>query len=350
MRGFTCQGRASGQRLPLSVLYAAPGASAKKVRFSVDVDGLRPRAARRLLLVAGRLCCRRPARRGTALNDEGAAALAWSRALSPIPRSSPASRATTTFCLAVSNTRTSVATFISKVYRSTDHGTSWSDGVALPGEAGKQKTRSALAIACDPSADACYAVGPGGGVWRSTDQGRKWEPLDLPSTPEAYDRVACPAKETCVAVGGADLGHSVLIEGKKVTVVQLPKRAGGMLGLACDTATRCTATDTLGHYMSLSIPQKEWGPASCFRSRGASPRRCPRWRARSRTCASASRRESLRCCGPPLCLTATGRRVRSTRPTFRPSPVLRPPVSPLASAPAGLRAWTSATTGRASTR
>ena len=37
-----------------------------------------------------------------------------------------------------------------------------------------------------------------------------------------------------------------------------------MLALACDSATRCTATDALGQFMSLSIPTKAWGHPKLF--------------------------------------------------------------------------------------
>ena len=69
----------------------------------------------------------------------------------------------------------------------------------------------------------------------------------------------------CVAVGGDSAGSSAVIEGTKVTRVALPPTVGkGMLGLACDTATRCTATDGVGHFVSLSIPAKAWGRAKLF--------------------------------------------------------------------------------------
>jgi photosystem II stability/assembly factor-like uncharacterized protein len=189
--------------------------------------------------------------------------LAWSRVPLEYPQELDGVACTKTFCLAVSNTRTASAIYVSKVFRSDDGGATWSAGVALP-EAGAVKTRSALAIACDPDDD-CYAVGPGGGVWRSLDQGRSWEPLELPKTPASYDRVACPAAATCVAVGGDSVGSSAVIDGTQVTPVALPAATGkGILALACDTATRCTATDGLGHFMSLSIPDRKWGKAKLF--------------------------------------------------------------------------------------
>lgn len=251
-------------------LCVASGASAKEVPSPWTWTDYGP--ALRDVSCSSPGVCVAVGQRGVSLrNDESAAApLAWSKGFLTYPEELTGVTCNDNFCLAVSNTRTSVATFVSQVFRSTDHGKTWSDGVALE-EAGKQKTRSAKAIACDPSAGACYAVGKGGGVWRSIDEGRKWTALNLPSATESYDRVACPADDTCVAVGGETLGHSALIEGKKVTVVKLPKKAGGMLGLACDSATRCTATDDLGHYMSMSIPDKEWGPVMLFPLTGTEP-------------------------------------------------------------------------------
>jgi hypothetical protein len=66
-------------------------------------------------------------------------------------------------------------------------------------------------------------------------------------------------------VGGKSLGSSAIIGRKNVTAVDLPAAIGkGLLGLACDTATRCTATDGLAHFMSLSIPDKDWGAVKDF--------------------------------------------------------------------------------------
>ncbi len=189
--------------------------------------------------------------------------LAWSRIPLTDPEELDGVSCNRAFCLAVSNTRTVPATAVSKVFRSDDGGATWSHGVALEA-AGPAKTRSALALACDP-AGVCYAVGPGGGIWRSRDQGRSWEALTLPVTPGSYNRVACPAAGTCVAVGGDSIASSAVIQDRKVTLVDLPPGTGnGILALACDSATRCTATDGLGHFMSLNISDKTWGHAKLF--------------------------------------------------------------------------------------
>jgi photosystem II stability/assembly factor-like uncharacterized protein len=195
------------------------------------------------------------------LGDDGR--LAWSRIALSYPVELDGVTCTKAFCLAVSNTRTASAIFVSKVFRSDDGGATWSPGVALP-PAGVTKTRSALAVACGPSG-ACYAVGPGGGVWWSRNQGRTWTALELPKTPASYDHVDCPAADTCVAVGGDTVGSSAVIKAAQVTAVTLPASTGnGILALACDSATRCTATDGLGHFMSLSIPDRSWGRAKLF--------------------------------------------------------------------------------------
>ncbi len=204
--------------------------------------------------------------RGAVLHTGGRGQLAWSGVDLKFPEelegvTCHAGAPGDSFCLAVSNTDTLSGTFHSKVYRSTDNGATWSEGVELPAAG---ITRSAGGLACDPAADACYAVGPSGGAWRSLDQGRKWEPLDLPKTPGSYRRVACPSKRKCVAVGGK--ASSAIIDGAKLRPLLPPDKTGGqMLGLACDKPTRCTVT-TGPEYASLdlSAPEPEWGPVQQF--------------------------------------------------------------------------------------
>jgi photosystem II stability/assembly factor-like uncharacterized protein len=196
-------------------------------------------------------------------------ALAWSRIPMEYPEELDGVTCNRAFCLAVSNIRTSDQTYASKVFRSDDDGATWSAGVTLP-EDGKQKTRSALALACEPRREDgdvdCYAAGPAGGVWRSTDGGRSWDGLDIPDEkPATYEHIACPKVGTCVAVGGEGDGSSAVIDGGKVTAVDLPAKVGkGILALACDTDTRCTATDGLGHFFSIELPEKKWGDAKDF--------------------------------------------------------------------------------------
>jgi photosystem II stability/assembly factor-like uncharacterized protein len=179
----------------------------------------------------------------------------------------------TSFCLAVSNTRTAAATFASQVYRSDDGGATWSAGVTLP-PAGPAQTRSAIALACD-GGDACFAVGRSGGVWRSASGGRSWEALALPDREASYERIDCPAAEVCVAAGtieepkgklvGKSIGSVSVIEGAKVTAVDLPKRLGkGIPALGCDSPTRCVVADGLGKYATLTIASRDWGDIGLF--------------------------------------------------------------------------------------
>lgn len=244
-------------------LISAPSAQAKQITSPWSWTDYGP--ALRDVSCSSPGACVAVGQRGVVLRSTpGAdAPFAWSGRFLTYPQELTGVTCTETFCLAVSNTRTSAATYVSRVFRSTDGGATWADGVSLE-PAGAVKTRSALALDCD-SADACYAVGPAGGVWRSRDEGRSWDALDMPKTPASYRRVVCPAPQTCVAVGGKSDGSSAVIERTKVTLVDLPAATGnGMLALACDSATRCTATDGLGHFMSLSVPDKEWGRAKPF--------------------------------------------------------------------------------------
>ena len=248
--------------LVIALAAAASAASAKEVPSQWTWTDYGP--ALRDVSCASPKDCVAVGQRGMVLRSTGSAdkTPAWSRVPLEYPTELDGVACTKTFCLAVSNTRLTQATFTSEVFRSTDGGATWSDGVALPAAA--NKSRSALGLDCDP-AGTCYAVGPGGGVWRSGDQGRSWEALAQPEAPGAYSRVACPAAGVCVAVGGEGAVSSAVIEGTSVTAVKLPAGVGkGMLGLACDSATRCTATDGLGHFMSIEIAKKSWGPAKLF--------------------------------------------------------------------------------------
>jgi photosystem II stability/assembly factor-like uncharacterized protein len=259
------------------LISSAPAAQAKEIPSPWKWTDYGP--ALRDVSCSSAGACTAVGQSGMVLRHTGGAprSLAWSRLLIGDPQELAGVTCTHTFCLAVSNTRLKSATFVSTVYRSTDRGARWSRDEPL-GPAGAIKTRSALGLACDHArAETCYAVGPAGGVWRSSDEGRSWHALDLPATPGSYRRVACPAKETCVAVGG-ESGTSAIIEGTKITNVALPAGAGGgFFGLACDTQTRCTATDGKGQFMSMSIPERKWGPAKLFPTKGyVSSLACPK--------------------------------------------------------------------------
>jgi photosystem II stability/assembly factor-like uncharacterized protein len=198
--------------------------------------------------------------------DDG---LAWSRIpMIEFPVELDGVTCTTSFCLTVSNTREGSATFTSQVFRSTDGGATWSAGVALPpadAGPGGAKTRTAIALACAADGSSCYAVGTGGGIWRSVDGGISWSALDPPPGKAAYDHVDCPSAGVCVAAGGDDVGYSAVIEGTMVTPVELPAKFGkGVVALACDSATRCIGADGLGHYSLLDVAKKDWGAAKLF--------------------------------------------------------------------------------------
>jgi hypothetical protein len=249
--------------LVIFLVAAVPSAQAKEIKSPWTWTDEGP--ALRDVSCSSPGACLAVGQRGVTLRSTrgGEHALAWTKSFLTYPEELTGVACTHSFCLAVSNTRTSSGNFGSKVYRSTDGGARRASGVPL-GPSGPAKTRSAVAVACDPS-DVCYAVGPAGGVWRSLNQGRAWEALALPAPAGSYRRVTCPSVGRCVAVGGDSSGSSALIEGTKVTDLPLPKGTGkGILGLACDTPTRCTATDGLGHFMSVSIPDKAWGPAKLF--------------------------------------------------------------------------------------
>ena len=131
----------------------------------------------------------------------GGSTLRWS-SVTPWPPSPPGTNPTLDavvctihVCLALSGAQES--NIPSHVYRSTDGGALWTDvGPLRPAPSGSQ---IATSIACDPG-QTCVAVGPGGGVWRSANEGVSWEPLSAPSPKLPYSSVACPDVNTCLAV------------------------------------------------------------------------------------------------------------------------------------------------------
>ncbi len=247
----------------IALLLAAPGASAAQLPSPWTWVDRGP--ALRAVSCAAPGACVAVGQQGVVLRSTPglASPLAWSGVRLTYPAELVDVTCTGPRCLAISNSRTKSATFASSIYRSTDAGATWSAPIPLEA-AGPGRTRSAAAIACDPATTrpACYAVGPTGGIWRSTDDGRSWDALAIGPNPTPYTRIACPARGTCVATGSDTRTSSAIVEGTDVTPVPLPAGIGkGLLALACDTATRCTTTDGLGHVTSLSIPDRRWSPA-----------------------------------------------------------------------------------------
>ncbi len=170
-------------------------------------------------------------------------------------------------CIAISNRLAEIATTKSWVYRSTDGGQTWTAITQLEGDdVGSAKTSSAYDVACDPDpADpatrSCFAVGPAGGVWRSADDGRTWQAVDLPAAAKQgvhrYTHVDCPSA-ACLAVGGLDKQVTAsILEGTKVTPLTIPKGPDGLRGVnasvGCDLPTRCSVLAG-GRYVNVTLP------------------------------------------------------------------------------------------------
>jgi hypothetical protein len=182
-------------------------------------------------------------------------------------------------CLAISNTPTPRTTYGSWVYRSVDHGVTWTPVQMLP-QTGSRKTRSAAAIDCAPDPDpstptthTCYAVGTGGGIWRSTDDGQGWTGVPYSAGTlggaVAFDHVVCPNPDACIAAGGDTLPASLVIHGTEATLLKTPvgidKR---WAALACDTPTRCIGTGGVGGYSLITLDgSPAWGVAHEFREK-----------------------------------------------------------------------------------
>ncbi|MDP2012752.1 MAG: hypothetical protein Q8L05_00850, partial [Actinomycetota bacterium] len=150
----------------------------------------------------------------------------------------------------------------------------WTAVVQLP-QVGAIKTNLASAVACSPDKTAtadnrnCYAVGTAGGIWRSTDDGRTWAGVAVPTTAStaSFSSVACASSTACVAAGGADLPSSALISGSTVTMLSTPAGINQTFAaVACDNPSRCLATGGQGDYTILNIDASPaWSPALKFR-------------------------------------------------------------------------------------
>jgi hypothetical protein len=183
-------------------------------------------------------------------------------------------------CLAISNTPTPRTTYGSWVYRSVDHGVTWTAVQMLPQTGAAKKTRSASAITCAPDPDpatptthTCYAVGNSGGIWRSADDGLSWTGVPYSAAgllggAVAFDKIACPSQSACVAAGGDTTPASILIRGTSVSVLSTPKGiAKRWSALACDTPTRCMGAGGVGGYslIDLGADTPRWGLVHDFR-------------------------------------------------------------------------------------
>jgi photosystem II stability/assembly factor-like uncharacterized protein len=147
---------------------------------------------------------------------------------------------------------------VSRVYRSTDSGRTWSAGRELPPAtvAGGRKTSVGTAVACQPSA-ACVIAGRGGGIWHSTDQGQNFSPLRGSSLGGSYRALACPVDGVCILVGS---GRPVALKGTDPTALANPTTAT-LSAIACESRSTCTAADDAGRVISISSPWTTWQKA-----------------------------------------------------------------------------------------
>jgi hypothetical protein len=187
--------------------------------------------------------------------------LAWSKVGLDDARSLVAVTCNGERCIAVSG-GDGTTDGVSKVFRSADAGATWSDADPLPPAsiAPKLDTQVAADVACDPAGD-CVIAGPDGGIWRSSNRGESWNALRDTSLGLPYTKLACPAADLCVLVGSkADKSAaSAILRVRDATKLPAPT-TGDLTAVACESATFCTAADSLGRVLSTSSPFRDWDP------------------------------------------------------------------------------------------
>ena len=156
----------------------------------------------------------------------------WSDSLTTLGYRLGAVTCTPASCLAVSTS--AVDDTQSHVYRSTDRGATWTDTGVLPLDG---ITQWASAVACDQNVH-CVAAGPGGGIWRSTDDGSTWSAIQPPPMPLAYFTVTCPRVDSCLAASPTET--STIVGGVVSSVV--PGGKGDLTALSCGATNSCLAT------------------------------------------------------------------------------------------------------------
>jgi photosystem II stability/assembly factor-like uncharacterized protein len=146
---------------------------------------------------------------------------------------------------------------ITRPFHSEDGGNTWTEAQTFPAATGLgAKTKAGAAVACD-QAGTCVIAGPFGGIWRSTDGGANWEPVDLGTVKLGFTRVACPAAGVCILVGTGSGG--ALLRGTKLTAIS-GQLMSGATAIACDKPTQCTAASASGGIASISDPWTSFGP------------------------------------------------------------------------------------------
>jgi hypothetical protein len=190
------------------------------------------------------------------LSSTAAGQLAWSGADIPAREKLVAVTCTAgSPCLTISGGN-GTTLGVTRVFQSTDGGATWAGGAALPKTTALGvNTQLGSDVACDP-AGACVIVGATGGIWRSTDGGSRWDPVNTGKLKDGFTRAACPDTGVCVIAGTGTGG--VVLHGTQPTAVAGPFKDGAV-AIACDSPTRCTAAGTLSGVASISAPWSRFG-------------------------------------------------------------------------------------------